>query len=85
MSSARHCCKRLSQHSHTFEHHPLNSAAKPHQVGNWPKAGALYEQQAALLRGAGMKGKLLYHLYTYSTLLFIRSLLVLSLPLLASA
>ncbi len=42
------------------------------QAGDWPRAQALYEQQAALLRAAGMKAKLVYHLYTFSTLLYIR-------------
>jgi hypothetical protein len=42
------------------------------QAGNWPLTMALYEQQAALLRSAGMKYKLLTHLYTYSTLLYVR-------------
>lgn len=44
------------------------------QAGNWPLTLALYEQQAALLRSAGMKYKLLTHLYTYSTLLYVRCL-----------
>lgn len=42
------------------------------QTGDWPLANALHEQQAALLRLAGMKHKLAAHLYTYSTLLYIR-------------
>ena len=42
------------------------------QAGNWPLTLALYEQHAALLRFAGMKYKLLTHLYTYSTLLYVR-------------
>jgi hypothetical protein len=42
------------------------------QAGNWPLTMALYDQQASLLRSAGMKHKLLVHLYTYSTLLYIR-------------
>lgn len=54
-------------------HAPLELPECNHpQAGNWPRAQALYEQQAALLRGAGMKPKLVFHLYTFSTLLYIK-------------
>lgn len=65
----------------TVTHNHCNATAKClfprwhawlRQAGDWPLAEALHEQQAALLRTAGMKAKLATHLYTFSTLRYVR-------------